>query len=169
MLFIDSAAFDAILNWMANGLLDFSGWQVFFVLRFFSVQLGASEQDCFDAMHMGAVGVFSLLAFGVVFAVNRGPLFGHLTRGHPQPEAKKVRHDGVQVQGSVSLMTVQKDGHAGNGDVREAQDDKENLPAREVQKAIGHPVEDGIKCSRVNEQHAVAFYVGMPLKAIPVF
>jgi hypothetical protein len=43
------------------------------------------------------------------------------------------------------------------------------LPAREVQKAIGHPVEDGIKCSRVDEQHAVAFYVGMPLQAIPVF
>ena len=32
MLFIDSAAFDAILNWLANGLLDFSGWQVFFVI-----------------------------------------------------------------------------------------------------------------------------------------
>ena len=32
MLFIDSAAFDATLNWMANGLLDFSGWQVLFVI-----------------------------------------------------------------------------------------------------------------------------------------
>ena len=32
MLFIDSAAFDATLNWLANGLLDFSGWQVFFVI-----------------------------------------------------------------------------------------------------------------------------------------
>jgi hypothetical protein len=78
---------------------------------------------------MRAVGVFGLLAFGVVFAVNGGPLFGHLTRSHPQPKAEKVRHDRVQVQGSVGLMTVQEDGHAGNGDVREAQDDKEHLPA----------------------------------------
>lgn len=32
MLFIDSVAFDATLNWMANGLLDFSGWQILFVI-----------------------------------------------------------------------------------------------------------------------------------------
>jgi stearoyl-CoA desaturase (delta-9 desaturase) len=32
MLFIDSAVFDATLNWMANGLLDFSGWQILFVI-----------------------------------------------------------------------------------------------------------------------------------------
>ena len=32
MLLLDSPAFDAIINWMANGLLNFSGWQVFFVI-----------------------------------------------------------------------------------------------------------------------------------------
>ena len=32
MLFIDSAVFDATLDWLANGLLDFSGWQVLFVI-----------------------------------------------------------------------------------------------------------------------------------------
>ena len=32
MLLLDSAVFDAIINWMANGLLNFSGWQVFFVI-----------------------------------------------------------------------------------------------------------------------------------------
>jgi stearoyl-CoA desaturase (Delta-9 desaturase) len=32
MLLLDSAAFDAVIDWMANGLLGFSGWQVFFVI-----------------------------------------------------------------------------------------------------------------------------------------
>jgi hypothetical protein len=73
-----------------------------------------------------------LFALGVVFAVNGGPLFGDLASGHPQPETEKVRHDGVQIQSSVRLMAVQKDGDAGNGDVREAQDDKEHLPSRKV-------------------------------------
>ena len=101
----------------------------FLVFGFFAIELCACEQHRFNAMYMRAVGVFSLLTFGVVLAVNSGPLFGHLAGGHPQPEAEEVGHDGMQVQGSVRLMTVQKDGHAGNGDVREAQDDKEHLPA----------------------------------------
>ena len=32
MLLLDSAAFDAVIDWLANGLLGFSGWQVFFVI-----------------------------------------------------------------------------------------------------------------------------------------
>jgi stearoyl-CoA desaturase (delta-9 desaturase) len=32
MLLLDSPAFDAVIHWMANGLLNFSGWQVFFVI-----------------------------------------------------------------------------------------------------------------------------------------
>ena len=32
MLLLDSAVLDATINWMANGLLNFSGWQVFFVI-----------------------------------------------------------------------------------------------------------------------------------------
>jgi len=32
MLLIDSAAFDAVIDWMANGIMGFSGWQIFFVI-----------------------------------------------------------------------------------------------------------------------------------------
>ena len=32
MLLIDSAAFDAVIGWMANGIMGFSGWQIFFVI-----------------------------------------------------------------------------------------------------------------------------------------
>ncbi|MEY3638994.1 MAG: hypothetical protein RIR68_2127 [Pseudomonadota bacterium] len=83
-------------------------------------------------MNVWAVGVFCLLALGVVLAVNSGPLFGDLAGGHPQPKTEKMRHSWVQVQSSVSLMTVQKDGDAGNGDMRQTQNDKQNLPARKV-------------------------------------
>ena len=122
----------------------------FFVFRFFALQLCTSEQDRFDAMHMRAVRVFSLLALGVVLAVNGRPLFGHLTGGHPQPKAEKMRCNRVQIQGPVRLMAVQEDGDAGNGDVGQAQNDKENLPARKAHDAVGHPVNDRIKYSRVN-------------------
>ena len=32
MLLLDSAVFDAVIDWLANGLLGFSGWQVLFVI-----------------------------------------------------------------------------------------------------------------------------------------
>ena len=98
---------------------------------------------------MRAVRVFSLLALGVVLSVNGRPFFGHLTGGHPQPKTEEVRCDGVQIQGPMRLVAVQEDGHAGNRDVGEAQNDKENLPARESHDAVGHPVNDRIKYSRV--------------------
>jgi stearoyl-CoA desaturase (delta-9 desaturase) len=31
MLLIDSVVFDAVIEWMANGILGLSGWQIFFV------------------------------------------------------------------------------------------------------------------------------------------
>jgi hypothetical protein len=46
-------------------------------------------------------------------------------------------------------MAVQEDGDAGNGDVRQAQNDEENLPARKSQDSVGHPVNDRVKYSRV--------------------
>jgi len=32
MLLLDSAVFDAAIDWLVNGLLGFSGWQIFFVI-----------------------------------------------------------------------------------------------------------------------------------------
>jgi hypothetical protein len=32
MLLLDSAVFDAVIDWMANGIMGFSGWQIFFVI-----------------------------------------------------------------------------------------------------------------------------------------
>ena len=121
----------------------------FFVFRFFAVQLGTGEQHRANAMHMRAVRVFSLLALGVVLTVNGRLLFGHLTGGHPQPKTEEMRCDGVQIQGTVRLMAVQEDGHAGNSDVGEAQNDKENLPTRKSHDSVCHPVNDRVKYSRV--------------------
>ena len=32
MLLLDTAVFDAVIDWMANGIMGFSGWQIFFVI-----------------------------------------------------------------------------------------------------------------------------------------
>ena len=32
MLLLDSAVFDAVIDWLANGIMGFSGWQIFFVI-----------------------------------------------------------------------------------------------------------------------------------------
>ncbi len=105
----------------------------FEVFSFFTVQLCAREQHGFNAVHMRAVWVVGLLALGVVLAVNGGPLFGHLRRGEPQPESEEVRCNRMQVQRTVCRMTVQINGHAGDGDMREHHGDDEDLPARKMQ------------------------------------
>ena len=69
----------------------------FFVFRFFAIQLSARKQNGFDAMHVRAVGIICLLALGVVFTVDSGPFFGHLTRGEPQPQTEEMRRQWVQV------------------------------------------------------------------------
>ena len=86
---------------------------------------------------MRAVRVFRLLAFGVVFAVDRRPFFGHLARRQPEPETEEVRRDGVQVERTVRLMAVQKDGDAGNGDVGEHQGHQHNLPPAGFGQSVG--------------------------------
>ena len=72
-------------------------FQRFFVFRFFAIQLSARKQNGFDAMHVRAVGVFGLLALGVVFTVDSSPFLSHLTCGEPQPQTEKMRRQWVQV------------------------------------------------------------------------
>ena len=76
------------------------------VFGFFAVQLSTSEQHCFDAVYVWAMGILSLLALCVVFAVNGGPLFGYLTRGEPQPHAEKMCGQWVQVKRAVGAVAV---------------------------------------------------------------
>jgi hypothetical protein len=71
-----------------------------------------------------------------------------------------MRHAGVQIQSSVGLMTVQEDGDAGNGDVRQAQNDKENLPSRKTEQAIGQPIDQRIKHNRIENKHSLTFREG---------
>ena len=71
------------------------GFQVF---GFDTVELGALGQNFLDTVNVWAVWIVSLLAFGVVLAVNCSPLFGDLTRCQPQPKTEKMRSNRVQVQ-----------------------------------------------------------------------
>ena len=98
------------------------------VLAFSAVQLGALPEHGFDAIGLRAMGVFRSLTLGVVFAVNRHPLFSHLTGTKPQPESEKMRWNRVQIHGSVGLVAMQVNGHAGDGDVSRHQRIQHDLP-----------------------------------------
>jgi len=47
------------------------------------------------------VRVVDGFAFGVVLAVDGGPLASVLRRGQPQPEAEEVFQAGIELQGAV--------------------------------------------------------------------
>jgi hypothetical protein len=82
------------------------------------------------------MGVFLGFTLGVVFAVDRGPLFGVLRSGHPQPEAKKVLEHRMQIQGVMGRVTVQIERNTDNGDMGEHQGDRYQLPYREVKETV---------------------------------
>jgi hypothetical protein len=63
----------------------------------------------------------------------------------------------VQVQSTVRLVTVQKNGHAGDGDVGQAQGDQQHLPPREVKQAMAHPLNHGIQKGPIRQQHEFVF------------
>ena len=107
------------------------------VFGFSTIQLSPLQQHGFDAVNVGAVGVICLLTFGVVLAVNGGPFLSHLARRQPQPKTEEVRSNGVQIQGTVRLVAVQKHGHADHGDVGHCQGKQHYLPPRQIPRAIG--------------------------------
>ena len=63
----------------------------------------------------------------------------------------------MQVQSAVRLVTVQKNGDAGNGDVGQAQSDQHDLPPRQVEQAMAHPLDDRIPKSPIRQQHDLVF------------
>jgi hypothetical protein len=65
------------------------------------------------------VGIVHCFAHGVVFAMDRRPLFGDHPGRQPQPKAEEMARNRVQIQCPMSLVAVQKDGHGSYRDVRE--------------------------------------------------
>jgi hypothetical protein len=65
---------------------------------------------------MGIIGGF---AFSMVLAVHGRPLFGDHAGRKPEPKAEKMGCNWMQIEGTVRLAAVQKNGDASNRDVRE--------------------------------------------------
>ena len=63
----------------------------------------------------------------------------------------------MQVQGSVRLVTVQKNGDAGDGDVGQTQGDQHHLPPRQIEQAMTHPLNHCIQKSPIRQQHESVF------------
>jgi hypothetical protein len=85
------------------------------------VKEDATPEHPVDAENLRAVRILGSLALGVMLAVDGRPLLGHHPGAQPQPEAEKMRDQRMQIQGTVRLMTVQKNGHRSNGHVRQSQ------------------------------------------------
>ena len=64
------------------------------------------------------MGIINGFAFGVVLAVNCGPLFSDHAGSKPKPETEKMRCNRMQIQRTVCLAAVQKNSDACDGDVR---------------------------------------------------
>jgi hypothetical protein len=64
------------------------------------------------------MGIINGFAFGVVLAVNGSPLFSDHASGKPEPEAKEMRSNRMQIERTVRLAAVQKNSDASDGDVR---------------------------------------------------
>ena len=92
-------------------------------------------------MDLRTMRIFRGLDLRVVLAMDGGPLLGHHAGRHPQPEAKEVRHDRVQVQCAVRLAAVQIDGDRRDRDVRQRESRNYIPPPREVQPAGKHQFE----------------------------
>ena len=121
----------------------------FLVRGLFAVQLITLQQHGFDAVDMRTVRVFGLLAFGMVLAVNGGPLFGDLARGQPQPESEKMRGHRVQIKRTVRLMPMQEHRHADHGDVGHGQSEQHHLPPTQRPKSVRQPVKQSIQGSPI--------------------
>jgi hypothetical protein len=83
------------------------------------------------------MGIINGFAFSVMLAMNRGPLFGHHAGSKPEPKPEKVRNDRMQIQGTMRLAAMQKDGDSSDRDVCDDQCKNRNLPPRPIQIAIG--------------------------------
>jgi hypothetical protein len=66
----------------------------------------------------------------MVLAVHRDPFARDHAGRQPEPEPEEMADDRVQSQASMSLMTVQKDRDARDGDVRQDQRRSDVSPER---------------------------------------
>ncbi len=115
--------------------------QGFLIFGFLTIQFGTFAQHFLDAFDLRAVRVVFGFAFGVMFAVDGGPLKGVLAGGQPQPETEKVLQHWMQVQRTVGGIAVQVNGDANNGDVGHDQGDQDQGTQAGGQQAVAQIIQ----------------------------
>ena len=105
------------------------------VVGLFHVQEHAAPEHAVDSQLLRAVRVFRSFAFGVVLAVDRGPLLGHHSGRHPQPQAEEVTRERMQIERAVRLAAVQEHRDADDGHVSEAQGRENIAPPGKIENA----------------------------------
>ena len=134
------AGIDIALNPVvrAAGAILFQGFLIF---RFFTIKLSPFAEDFFDAFDLRAVRVVFGFAFGVVLAVDGGPLESVLSGGQPQPEAKKMFQHRMQFQGPVGGIAVQVYSDADNSDMGHGQGDQNQHTQARGQQAVAQIIQ----------------------------
>ena len=100
------------------------------------VQFGALPDHLVETEQLRAVRIAFLLAVRVVLAVHRDPFLRRGARVHPEPEAAKVPHDGVQVHGPVRLIAMEIERDRDHRDVHPQQRDHDIAPEAEIGQAV---------------------------------
>jgi len=85
-----------------------------------AIEFGAFPENLLEAACLRAMGIIRRFAFGVVLAMDGDPFLGDHAAGQPQPEAKEMADDGVQINGAMRLRTMQKNSHGSDGDMGQA-------------------------------------------------
>ena len=128
MLGVDIALQPVIRRTMA---ISFQGFQV---LCFFPIELGSFSQHFADAKHLRTVGIGCSFALGVMLTMYCRPFLGHHAGSKPQPEAKEMAGQRMQLKRAMRLMAVQVYGDTGNRNMGKTQDDCDIPPPRQVDK-----------------------------------
>ena len=116
----------------------------FLVPRFGAVQLGTAAQHRLDAARDRRMRIIDGLAFGVMLAVDGDPFLGDHAGGQPQPEPEEMRDHRMQIERTVRLRTVQKDGDRRDGDMRRDERVGEHFAPRGTGQAVAEKSKDGI-------------------------
>src|SRR5712664_3360056 len=103
------------------------------VERLLDVQEHPGPQHAIDAVNLGAMRIFHGLALGVVLAVDRRPFLGDHAGGEPEPEAEKMRYQGMELKGPMRLAAMEIDRDGGDRDVRKHERGDDVAPPRKVQ------------------------------------
>ena len=98
--------------------------------------MGPLKQNLSQPKYLGAVRVTFDFAQRMMFAVYGNPLLGEHAGRHPDPQPEKMSQHRVQIDAAMSLVTMQIQCDAHDGDLYHYQRDDYVTDKREIKNAV---------------------------------